>query len=51
MQLTATSAPAGASFSGFTDLECDLLVLGGGPVGHSAVCEAHVAAEVIAGEL
>ncbi|WP_370870291.1 biotin/lipoyl-containing protein, partial [Hydrogenophaga sp.] len=34
------TAPAAASFSGSADLECDVLVLGGGPGGYSAAFRA-----------
>ncbi|MEA3394635.1 MAG: dihydrolipoyl dehydrogenase [Pseudomonadota bacterium] len=36
----ATDAPAAASFAGSADLECDVLVLGGGPGGYSAAFRA-----------
>ncbi|AVS62517.1 dihydrolipoyl dehydrogenase [Paracidovorax avenae] len=36
----AAPAPAAASFSGNADLECDVLVLGGGPGGYSAAFRA-----------
>src|SRR5664279_5099420 len=36
----ATPAPAAASFGGTADLDCDLLVLGGGPGGYSAAFRA-----------
>ena len=36
----ATPAPAAASFGGSTDLDCDVLVLGGGPGGYSAAFRA-----------
>ncbi len=36
----AVSAPAAAGFSGVADLDCDLLVLGGGPGGYSAAFRA-----------
>ncbi|MBK6321461.1 MAG: dihydrolipoyl dehydrogenase [Burkholderiales bacterium] len=36
----ATSAPAGASYAGTVDLDCDVLVLGGGPGGYSAAFRA-----------
>ncbi len=36
----ATVAPAAASFAGSADLECDVLVLGGGPGGYSAAFRA-----------
>lgn len=36
----ATSVPAGASYSGKVDLECDMLVLGAGPGGYSAAFRA-----------
>src|SRR5664279_1824501 len=36
----ATPAPAAASFGGAADLDCDLLVLGGGPGGYSAAFRA-----------
>ncbi len=35
-----TPAPAAATFAGSADLECDLLVLGGGPGGYSAAFRA-----------
>jgi dihydrolipoamide dehydrogenase len=37
---TATPAPNAASFGGTADLDCDLLVLGGGPGGYSAAFRA-----------
>jgi dihydrolipoamide dehydrogenase len=36
----AKPAPLGASYGGAVDLECDLLVLGGGPGGYSAAFRA-----------
>jgi dihydrolipoamide dehydrogenase len=36
----ATPAPAAASFGGSADLDCDVLVLGGGPGGYSAAFRA-----------
>ena len=39
-QSIATPAPAAASFGGTADLDCDLLVLGGGPGGYSAAFRA-----------
>ncbi|MES2876864.1 MAG: FAD-dependent oxidoreductase, partial [Pseudomonadota bacterium] len=39
-QTVATPAPAAASFGGTADLDCDLLVLGGGPGGYSAAFRA-----------
>lgn len=36
----AAAAPAAASFAGSADLECDVLVLGGGPGGYSAAFRA-----------
>jgi dihydrolipoamide dehydrogenase len=36
----AVAAPAGASYSGTVDLDCDVLVLGGGPGGYSAAFRA-----------
>ncbi len=37
---TEVAAPAAASFGGSADLECDVLVLGGGPGGYSAAFRA-----------
>ena len=37
---SAATAPAAASFAGTADLECDVLVLGGGPGGYSAAFRA-----------
>jgi dihydrolipoamide dehydrogenase len=37
---TAAPAPKAASFSGSTDIECDMLVLGSGPGGYSAAFRA-----------
>lgn len=39
-QANAAPAPAAASFGGNADLECDVLVLGGGPGGYSAAFRA-----------
>ncbi len=39
-EIVATVAPAAASFAGSADLECDVLVLGGGPGGYSAAFRA-----------
>ena len=36
----AAPAPVAASFGGSVDLECDVLVLGGGPGGYSAAFRA-----------
>ncbi len=36
----ATASPTAASFSGSADIECDVLVLGGGPGGYSAAFRA-----------
>ena len=38
--VTAVPAPTAASFAGSADLECDVLVLGGGPGGYSAAFRA-----------
>ncbi|MFZ4482140.1 MAG: biotin/lipoyl-containing protein, partial [Rhodoferax sp.] len=37
---SAPAAPEGASYAGAVDLDCDLLVLGGGPGGYSAAFRA-----------
>jgi dihydrolipoamide dehydrogenase len=39
-EIVATFAPAAASFAGSADLECEVLVLGGGPGGYSAAFRA-----------
>ncbi len=39
-ETVASAAPAAASFAGNADLECDVLVLGGGPGGYSAAFRA-----------
>ncbi|MBX9818789.1 MAG: FAD-dependent oxidoreductase, partial [Burkholderiaceae bacterium] len=38
--VAAAAAPTGASYAGTVDLDCDLLVLGGGPGGYSAAFRA-----------
>jgi dihydrolipoamide dehydrogenase len=40
INVEASPAPAAASFGGAADLECDVLVLGGGPGGYSAAFRA-----------
>jgi dihydrolipoamide dehydrogenase len=40
INVAASPAPAAASFGGAADLECDVLVLGGGPGGYSAAFRA-----------